>query len=192
MSFLEQGFQSLVNLGVFEVFLPFILIFAIVFGIMTKVKIFDEKENRKFAIIIGLVMGLVSVFQHTMYRGSQFDVIEIINKALPQVSLVLVAIVMLFLMLGMFGKIPVIGDNKASGWVMTLALLIILYIFGSSAGFGWWSMPYWLQDYQTWSIVVVLLVFGLIIGYITGDDNKKKDPTVFEELSKLFGGGKKE
>lgn len=193
MSFLEQGFQSLVNLGVFEVLLPFILIFAIVFGIMTKVKIFDEKDNKKFAVVIALVMGLVSVFQHVMYRGSQFDVIDIINNSLPQVGLVLVAIVMLFLMLGMFGATPKGTGDSAGGVIGVIAIAIIIYIFGSSAGFGWWNMPYWLQDSQTWALVVVILVFGLIIKFITSDDKKpeKDEETIMKNLGKVFFGGNK-
>jgi hypothetical protein len=195
MSFFEQGFQSLIDMGVFEVFLPFLLIFAIIFGIMSKVKIFNEGDNKKFSVVIALVMGLISVFQHVMYKGSQFDVINIINNALPQVSLVLVAVIMLFLLLGIFGGKPAGKGDTVGGIVGFIAVLVIIYIFGSSAGFAWWDLPWWLSDYQTWSIVVVILVFGLIIKYITGDDKDKKDGTKYgPELGKFFfgGGDKKE
>jgi len=189
MTYLEQAFQSLNDIGVFEILLPFLLIFAIVFGIMSKVKIFGEGDNKKFATIIALVMGLVAVFQHTMFRGGQFDVVDIINNALPQVSLVLVAIIMLFLILGVFGNVPKFGKDKVSGIVGVIAVLVVLYIFGSSAGFGWWSLPYWLQDYQIWSLVIVVLVFALIIKYITGDSKETKEEEKWTtHLSNFFSG----
>jgi len=188
MSFLDQGFQSLIQGDVFVILLPFLLIFAVVYGVMTKVKIFAEGENKKFATIIALVMGLTAVFQHYIKVGGEnYDIVNIINSALPQVALVLVAIVMLFLMLGLFGKVPALGENKASVWISGVALLIVIYIFGSSAGFGLWSLPYWLQDYQIWSLVIVILVFALIIRYITGDDKPKPDDkTIVSEFGKLL------
>ncbi len=188
MSVLDQGFQSLIQGDVFVILLPFLLIFAVVFGIFTKVKIFAEGENKKFATIIALVMGLTAVFQHYVKVGGEsYDIVNIINGALPQVALVLVAIVMLFLILGLFGKVPAIGENKASVWIAGVAILAVIYIFGSSAGLGWWNLPYWLQDYQIWSLVVVILVFALIIRYITGDDKPKDETkTTLAEFSKLF------
>jgi hypothetical protein len=87
-------------------------------------------------------------------------------------------------MLGIFGANIGLGENKASGWIMAISIAAIIYIFGSSAGFGWYDLPNWIND-DVITIAVALLVFGIIIAFVTKDDDDKKDPSVFEELSKL-------
>lgn len=185
---LTDGIIQLQEIGLFDTLIPFMLIFTIVFGVMTKVKIFEDK---KFNVIIALGLSLITVFQHIIYPGSQYDVIGVINSALPQVSLVMVAVVMLFLILGLFGKIPMLGEDRVSGVVGFLAVLVIVYIFGSSAGLNWWGdLPNWLYDREVYALVVVLLVFGLIIRYITGkDEHAEAEESWLKDAAKFFGGG---
>jgi len=72
------------------------LVFTIVFATLQKTKILGEDENKKprknFNAVIALVMGLAVVIPHVI--GSyppDGDVVNIINNALPNVSVVLVA-----------------------------------------------------------------------------------------------------
>ena len=178
---LERGIINLAQEGFFDVALPFILIFTIIFAVLQKVKIFEQK---KVNVSIAFVMALIPIFQHILYRGSGKSIIDIINSALPQVALIVIAIVMLLIMLGIFGANIGLGENKASGWIMAISIATIIFIFGSSAGFGWYDLPYWIND-DVITIAVALLVFGIIIAFVTKDDDDKKDPSVFEELSKL-------
>jgi hypothetical protein len=183
---LERGIINLAQEGFYDVALPFILIFTIIFAVLQKVKIFEQK---KVNVSIAFVMALIPIFQHILYRGPGRSIIDIINGALPQVALVVIAIVMLLIMLGVFGANIGLGNNKASGWIMGLSIAAIIFIFGSSAGFGWYDLPYWISDDvisdDVITIAVALLVFGIIIAFVTKDDDNKKDPSVFEELSKL-------
>jgi hypothetical protein len=183
-----DGVRQLEQMGVLQVIVPFVLIFVLVYGILIKVKIFEKNSINS---VIAIVIGIIPVFQHVLYPNSKYDVVPIINSAIPQVGVVLIAILMLMIILGIFGKSLVIGGNKASGWVIALAVIIILYIFGSSAGLGFYDLPYWLRDRQVWALLVVLLFFGLIIKFITGDDKPEdKEKTFFENLAELTGGKK--
>ena len=54
--------QDWANLGIFDYVLPFLLIFALVFAIMQKIKIAGEsEENRWINAIVALAVGLIVV-----------------------------------------------------------------------------------------------------------------------------------
>ena len=145
----------------------------------------DEKEKprKNFNVIVSLAMALAVVIPHVTgrYPPNQ-DVVTIINNALPNVSLIAVAIVMVLLIIGVFGKRMDIGESKVGGLFAILAILVVAVIFLAAAGvFDRAFFPSWLYfiyDPQFQSLVVALLVFGLIIGWITKSDDtdlKEKD-----------------
>lgn len=195
-----MAFQDLMayldNIGVADVLLPFILIFTLVFAILQKTKIFGEK-SKNFNVIVALVMGLGVVIPHVMGRyppGS--DIVEIMNSALPNVSVVLVAILMLLLIVGIFGKNINLAGSPIGGWFVILAVIMVVYIFGRAA--GWFSSPEWLgflDNPETQTMVVVILVFAIIIWFVTKDeetDETKKRDSMAENFRKLLGGPKDE
>lgn len=176
---------SLENMGILDVLLPFTLIFTIVFAVLQKTMILgkDEKERprKNFNVIVSLAMALAVVIPHVTgrYPPNQ-DVVTIINNALPNVSLIAVAIVMVLLIIGVFGKRMDIGESKVGGLFAILAILIVAVIFMAAAGiFDRAYLPNWLYfiyDPQFQALVIAILVFGLIIGWITkSDDSDLKD-----------------
>ncbi|MGE0793590.1 MAG: hypothetical protein AB7V77_05430 [Candidatus Woesearchaeota archaeon] len=173
-----MGFESLIytldNWGFMDVILPFILIFTIVFAVLEKTKILgkEDKQVRKYATIISLVVAFSIIVPHitgTYYYG--FDAVKIINDALPQVGLLLVAIVMMLLTVGLWtGKSPD-GSKGIGPWLVTASILFIIGIF--AALLGWLDVPYWLRNLlnsDVMALVIALLVFGIIIKFIIGDD----------------------
>lgn len=169
---------------ILKILLPFLLIFTIIYAVLIKSEILGKKKN--FSIAVAFVIALLVVVQ-----GS---VVEIINSAIPNVSIVVVAIVMFLIVVGvMGGKVKWIGSSL-SGWIALISAAIVLYIFGNSA--GWWGKGYysnpwlnWMNDPTTVSTVILILVFGVIVWFITRDDDtKEKGPKVMEDLGKLFKG----
>ena len=180
---MAYGFESLIytleNWGLLDVILPFILIFTLVFAVFEKTKILsdDDEKNKKYSSVIAMVMAFGVVIPHVTgayYYG--FDAVEIINKALPQVSLLLVAILMTLLTLGLWTGKRADGSKGIGKW-FTLAsgALVILIFIGS---IGWWNVPSWvyvLLNSDIVPLVVAILVFGLVIKLITGSSTKKDD-----------------
>ena len=79
---LEGPFYQLQELGLFDVILPFMLIFALVYAVLTKVNIFGP-GTKNYNIVIALVMGLAVVFPHVLgYYPENQDIVVIINHAL--------------------------------------------------------------------------------------------------------------
>lgn len=66
---LQDTVTSLQGTGVFELVLPFLLVFAIVYGLLKSIGIFgDDKPN----VIIGLVMAILAVVYFPMGEWLQF------------------------------------------------------------------------------------------------------------------------
>jgi len=160
-------FKVMESWGMLDVMLPFLLIFTVVFAVLQKAKIFGE-DSKRFNVIIALILGMVVIIPHIMgtYPEGQ-DVVLIINSALPNVSMVLIAIIMVLLLAGVFGYEP----GGADSGIFILAIPIVAYIFGVSA--GWWENFSWFNiDPDTMAVVLVLLVFGIIIFLVTYEGNK--------------------
>jgi hypothetical protein len=190
---LEGIFGQLEALGVYDVILPFILIFTVVYAVMQKTHIFEEK---RFNVMIALVMGLAVIFPHVLgYYPQDRDVVLIINEALPNVSIVIVAVLMALIIIGVLGKRVELGDNSLSGWIAILAFALVVYIFGSAA--EWWSRPGWLSmldNPDIMALVIVVLVFAIIIWFVTKDESgTNKDRMTGNQFgdafSKLLKGG---
>lgn len=190
-------FLWLDQLGVLDSLVPFLLIFTIIFAILQKSNILG-KDKKNFNVIVALIISLAVVIPHvTNSYPSNADVVQIINTALPNISLLLVAIVMVLLLIGIFG-LDLKWMPNPGGFVAIIAAIIVVFIFGHAA--GWFysgGLPRWLQwmgdpDIQT--LVLVILVFGIIIYYITKDESGTPAQTrgmtnFMEDLGKMFGGG---
>ena len=196
---------TLAELGIWDIVLPFMLIFTIVYATLTTTlkamfgrggKGDDAYDHRKFATIVALVIAFGVVIPHaTNSYPPGKDVVEIINTSLPQVALIAVAIIGVMIILGMFG-ISTLGFHEGgiSTIIVFVAMGIIIYIFGSAAGWGW-QIPPWLSfldDPDVQTLIVAILVFGIVVKIITGSDKEKSQKRTLTESMKnikdaLFG-----
>ena len=195
MGIFEDGLIALHDMGVLDVLLPFILVFVIVFAVLTKTKILGEdsdgKPRKNFNAVVSLVMGLAVVIPHVIgaYPSPDSDIVLIINNALPNVSIVLVAVIMMMLIMGVFGGDVNIAGSSLAGWAVIFSIIATLVIFANAA--NWFELPYWLDflnDPETQALVVVILVFALIIWFITKEDKPKdsKEPSFMQSLGKAL------
>jgi hypothetical protein len=141
-------------------------------------------------VIVALVIGLAVVIPHVMGRYPPgADIVVIMNNALPNVSMIIVAILMLLLMVGIFGHDINLAGSPIGGWFVILAVLIVVFIFGRAA--GWFTGPGWLgfiDNPETQTLVIVLLVFGIIVWFIARDTEPKGDEkSIPENFAKLLG-----
>ena len=67
--------------------------------------------------------------------------------------------------------------------VVIFAILAVVVVFGSAAGWFGQNWPSWLdflRDPETQSLVIIILVFGIIIWFITKEDKKDKDKSFLD------------
>ncbi len=170
--------------GVLDFLLPFLLVFTIVFAVLQKMEILG-KEKKNFNLVIALVLALLFVVPHmigTYPLG--YDPVQVMNETLPSISLVAVAAMVLLLLMGIFGT----GFAAAATPIIAFAAIIfVIYIFGASLNLwqGPYDIFYWWTPEVT-ELLVIILVFGLIVYFITKEPGKTTGEGIGEWVKSLF------
>lgn len=184
----SNNFMSyLTNYGVTDVIVPFFLIFTLVFAVLQKTNILGQ-DKKNLNAVLALVMGLTVIIPHSTGRYSMgYDPVDIINAFLPSVSLLIVAFVMLLLLIGVWGGDARWAGGSPSAMIALLSAIAIVWIFGSAA--GWWQGWNWFNSRfgsDTISLIIILLVFGVVIWFITKTDKTSPGAGFFDKFGDMF------
>ena len=178
-----EVFRMLESYGLTDALLPFLLIFTIMFAMLQKTRILGE-GRKDFNIVVSLIISLLVVIPHitgTYPPGA--DIVEIMNKALPTISIVVIAILMTLLIIGLLGGEARWMGGSMSAWIALIAFAGVVYIFGASA--GWWedfSIHLWGPDVT--ALIIVILVFAIVIWLVT------RETAPSEAAARMGGFGK--
>jgi len=142
------------SLGLFSYILPFLLIFALVFVVMSSIPLF--KDNKAVNAIISLAVALMSL---------QFNFVPMFfSEIFPRFGIAISVIIVLVIIGGLFFD-PAHAGFK---WIYSIIGLVIvsIVIFKSISAFGWYTISGgWLNVY--WSnILIALIVIGSVIAVI--------------------------
>jgi hypothetical protein len=165
---LTQVLNQMNEMGIFSYAFPFMIVFAIVFGLLQKIKIFGEpKEAKGINAIIAAGIGALSLLYDRV--PTFFATIFPIFGVGLAVFLVLV-ISLGFFYMGSEGK-PA-DSMKWIGWLIGIGVVIWTfnewgYIFGGGSNFG-----FWLQEYLPMLIVVGIIITGIVLVVGTKDSSK--------------------
>ena len=164
------------NDALFDIVLPFILIFTIVFAVMQTTKILGGKRN--IDAIIGLVFGFLLIRNQT--------IVETINRFLPNIALLIVVILMILLVIGVFA-----GEYEwatgIKGLAAVLAVIIVLWIFGAS----YWSR-YGIPNIfsglssETKGILAFLAILIVVVFFVTREGKEKGFGERLEDFGKTI------
>ena len=188
--------ESLESIGFVDVLLPFLLIFTVIFAVLEKTKILGEGK-RNLNVGLSFIFALLVVVPHvTGNFPAGYDPVAVINAALPSVSLVVVAIIALLILIGVFAGDKLVFGMSSAGWIGLFSLITIVFIFGSAA--GWWQTGFldWLESLfgtDVVAVVIMLLIFGIIIAFVTGGGEGEKVGAmgrIGSALNDLIGGRK--
>src|SRR3989344_9189105 len=181
---LGKAIEFFRDFGLFDVVLPFLLVFTIVFAILEKTRILGTVKtkngdipNKNLNSMVAFVVGLLVV--------ATANVVRTINESLPNVVLLIVASVSFLLMIGIFLKTDELDfSNKHKYWYrsfMVIMFIAVIGIFLSSiydangnsyleiAGF--FLIQNWSEAVVT-SVVFLIIVIGAIWYVARGDKQK--------------------
>lgn len=161
------------QLGVFSYLLPFLIIFALIFGILSKLNLFGDK-NKSVSGIISLAVGLMAL---------RFDVVSVFfSDIFPRLGIALAAVLVFLILMGLFGNPNNRGLLNTLMWgSFGIAILIVLQsteMFGGGINEIFELIPSW---------IVPLIVLVILVAIVMSKE-KTKEP-ILSHLAKAFGGG---
>lgn len=159
---LEEVFFTWERMGVFEIILPFLLIFAIVFGILSSTKF--TGENRAVHVLIAIVIALMAL----RWRGF---VSSFLTTIFPKLGVGLAVILTIIILVGMF-----IAKDETRYWGWGLAaiagVIAIVVVYQSFRDMGLISYGGYSSDMVGLIILGVLLVGVIIAVAVSGREGK--------------------
>ena len=145
--------------GFFSYVLPFLLIFALVFGILTRANIFEQKGiNGALALVVALL-------------SLQFHFVPLFfSEIFPRMGIALAVILVLLILTGLFLD----PSSKITNYGL-LGVGVIIFIVVLVKTFGWmgWGGSYYLW-YYNWPQIAGVIIFLVIIGLIIGGGGKER------------------
>ena len=186
MSTLSNALGFLKDFGFFDVILPFLLVFAVIFGILEKTKIFGtekigdaEYPKKNIDAIIAFVIALLVV--------AATKVVDAMQLALPKVALLVVVVLSFLLLIGIFMKPEGVYESLDGFWkalLMVLMFIAVILIFLSAIPANddesWLEYSYnYVIDYWTGALFGSIILFILVIWAVwwitkTGEGEKKE------------------
>ncbi len=178
----ESVFREVIGflneLGIYDVVLPFLLVFTIIFAILEKTRILgiEEIEGKKYTkknldALVAFVVAFLVV--------ASTKLVAIINTALANVVLLLLLAVFFLLLVGSFAKEGE-RDFLQGGWktvFMIIMFIGIVFIFLDALD---WLSPFWRYLSRHWGTrwvasLIMIIVIIIFIWYIT--KGEKSVPT---------------
>lgn len=171
MALFQSAMDILIEMGFFNVILPFLLVYAIVYGILVRTKVFGPEQTSVNAIIS---------FAIALFFVAAANVVQIIQEFLPWVGVIAIFIVGV-MMLGVLiygGEMESFSKQfKVPGILITIVALFYALFYAA----GWWTgfvkvIQYIFTSKDILGIVLLIIII-LVIYFITksGKGAKKEE-----------------
>jgi hypothetical protein len=166
------------ELGVYDVVLPFLLVFTLVFAILEKTKAYgmekigDKDYTRKN-------LNAMTAFVAAFFVVASTQLVSIINVVVAHTVLLLLISICFLMLAGSFHDGKEIfwlkgGWNTAFMWIMFVGIVLIFL-----NAVGWleiiWEALFFRFDSVTVSSIVLVIVIVVFMIYVTRDPAKSKD-----------------
>jgi hypothetical protein len=164
-------FRVLDEFGVFRYGIPFLLLFALIFGVLKRLDLF--KNNHAVEGIIALSVSLMAL-QVPM-------VSDFFSEIFPRFGVGIVIILVLLILTGFF--VP-----YETSWVsyvyFGISAIVVLIILINTSGILGWEGGNWF--YENWMFIMVLVVGIILVAIImsSGSSNSSDPKSLFTEMLK--------
>jgi len=158
MAVLEEGIKFLDNLGLWDVVIPFILVFTLVYAVLEKVKIFKTKDGDPKRQIHAMIALIIAFFVLISAK-----VLDVINIVAHYMVIVIIAAILVAIIIGLMGY----GGVKTSiiipiGFIVVGAL--VLYILGYLQILSLNDLRFFFETPIIAVIVMILIVWFVLRG----------------------------
>lgn len=164
MASIESILNSWESLGVFDFLLPFLLIFAVVFGILSTTNVVGK--NKGVHLIIAFAIGLLSL---------RFGFVQqFFGEVFPRLGVGLAVILVILILIGLF-----VSVDERRYWLYglaTIGFVVALLVLVKTFDFIGWtsSLGFDGENFAAWIVGVIALVGVIVAVAVTGETKKKK------------------
>lgn len=181
----EAIIETLVEVGFYSVLLPFILVYAVVFAILQKSKIFSYDDGGSEAKHVRNINSVIA-FVFAIFVVASLQTVMIIENLIINVVIIIIFMLVVLILLGMiFGSEYQNLFKNADGQLnkkiaYPLAIIIFLIALGILFAFmgvldwlmGWWGGRS--LDNELFTTIVVIGLVAAILFWITNGGSSKK------------------
>ncbi len=173
------------KLGIYDVILPFLLVFTIVFAILEKTAIFgyDKVDNKKYT---KKNLDAMVAFVVAFFVVASSKLVEVITTVSSQVVILLLLSILFLMLVGSFAQEKEEGFFLEKPWTGIFTIIMFVGIIGiflnaikTESGQSWlgWIMDFMSTKWNTdWVASLILIFFViLIMGWITKSGGPKKE-----------------
>ncbi len=144
------------QVGFYDVILPFLLVFALVYAVFEKTKVLGENKSN-ISSLVAFVIGIIVI--------GTTKLVAVINEAIANVTLVLIIATFFLITVSVFlqkDQYDITKNKTVWGWLIALIAVVVLAIFFQALG---WNVKIWefLKTYGTTSGVAAI-IFLIAIG----------------------------
>jgi hypothetical protein len=171
------------KMGLFDVVLPFLLIFTLTFGVLEKSRILGtEKTPDGKGPYTKKNLNAMVAFCVAFFFVASAQLVALANIIVSRVALILVILIMFMLLVGALHKQQ---DNDGLNlfqyaWgkaIVAVVGIVVILIFMDGVG---WLQPLWEYLIYHWdselvSVIGLFIVIVVFIWYITGSAKDKKE-----------------
>lgn len=168
----EKGF------GIFDFFIPFIIMFAIFYGLLYKTKIFGDPTKEKASRTISMVIALSAASYIMIFTPAGVTISGFLSAYFSKtlvVVLALLGVLIVFYLLMNILKPEAQWDLSKFGWAaLLIAVVLGIGIFVSSGGAGIFPGISSINigiDSGTLAVIVVIVLTALVIWYLISGDS---------------------
>ena len=175
---LYGSIEFMKSFGIFDIVLPFLLVFTVIFGILEKTKVFGtegDSSRKNLNAMVAFVIGFFVV--------AATQIVYLMQAALPYIMFLLILIIMFMILFG-----STVGEGELNIWeqfankrtkgifAFGLFIAIIAIVLGAMGMLE--SLIEWLFLHFTGpvlSTVILLLVVGIFMWIVVGGKTESKD-----------------
>src|SRR3989338_8618558 len=180
----ESVFRSVLSfftdIGIYDVILPFLLVFTLVFAILEKTRVLgtEEIEGKKYTrknlnAMVAFATGFLTI--------ASAKVVAVINQTVANVMLLLIVCIFFLLLVGSFFKESPEGVFLEGAWksfFMSIMFIGLVLIFFNAMG---WLGPFWdylVAHWQTqWvaSLIFIVVIILFMVWITKGEKPAAKE-----------------
>ena len=182
-----SGFgEFMVKIGVYDVVLPFLLVFTIIFAILEKTKVLGtEKINGN--VYTKKNLNSIVAFSVAFLVIASTQLVSILNEVIANVVLLVILAISFLLLVGSFFGSEEFTLADHENWVkffMIFMFIGIVVIFLNALNWLQYIAFFFVNIETEWVAAIIFMI--VIIGFMNVINKKRFKNTLFNDLKKIF------